>query len=40
MMLPSILDLHDPFQFSAEIAFDVHMADFDIKLVQIDQEEV
>ena len=40
MILPTIIDLKDPFTFSASMAFDVHMADFSLQLNQIDQAEV
>lgn len=36
LVLPTILDLKDPFMFETEIAFDVHMADFDMQLILYD----
>lgn len=37
LMLPTLLSIEDPFTFSAEIAFDVHMADFMMQLIQYDE---
>ena len=34
MILPTVLDLQHPFTFSASIAFDIHMADIAMELVQ------
>jgi len=36
MMLPTVLDVKDPFSLEVEVAFDVHMADFNIELVLFD----
>lgn len=38
MVLPAVLDIKDPFSFEAELAFDVHMADFNIELVLFDAD--
>lgn len=38
MMLPSILDIKDPFLISASIAFDVPMADFTLQLSAYDKQ--
>ena len=35
MVLPTFLDIQDPFQVQASIAFDVHMADFGLELVKV-----
>ena len=35
MVLPTFLDIQDPFSVQASIAFDVHMADFGLELVKV-----
>ena len=39
LMLPTIMDIQDPFSVEAKIAFDVHMADFAIDLVSYETED-
>ena len=39
MVLPTFLDIQDPFDVSASIAFDVHMADFGLELVSVNQDD-
>jgi hypothetical protein len=39
LLLPTILDIQDPFSVQAKIAFDVHMADFAIDLVSYETED-
>lgn len=36
LLLPTQIDIKDPFTVSASIAFDVHMADFAMQLIEFD----
>ncbi len=38
LLLPTSIDIKDPFTVSASIAFDVHMADFTMQLIEFDKQ--